>query len=146
MRIQPIHLDAQALPEDRERPALEVRGGSDRRRDVAPQASGSCPTTATALGTLMQRGGTVTLSCSSPTTISLTGGISITSGVTSTLNASQSPAQITLDGGHTAGGTNGTQLFGVASGASLTLNSLTLQHGYFTRTMAARSSTSAPSR
>ena len=91
----------------------------------APQAQASpgvCPTTEAELQSAIANagnGGTVTLSCATPTTIAFSKPISITRDVA--LDASSSPAAIIITGD------NKTQLFDVR--ASLTLNSLTLEQG-----------------
>jgi len=94
------------------------------------QPVNTCPTTENALAsaiTALGSGGTLTFDCASQTTIHFDqngggngGPIAVTAGQNVTLDASASPKPVILDGG------NQTQLFTVASGASLTLNSLTL--------------------
>jgi hypothetical protein len=105
------------------------RSHTIRRADSGPV----CPTSesgseATSLASLLKNNSTVSLSCSTPTTIAFTAPIELQSGETRTIDASSSPKPITFDGGNTSTQI-GIQIFLVDNGASLTLNTLTLQNG-----------------
>jgi hypothetical protein len=89
-----------------------------------------CPATEAALSADIASagaGGTVSFDCASATTIPFavasggTGELDLGQGIT--LDASNSPGAVTFDGG------NATGLLQVASGATVTLDGLTLQHG-----------------
>ncbi|HEV3313205.1 MAG TPA: choice-of-anchor Q domain-containing protein, partial [Chloroflexota bacterium] len=90
--------------------------------------NGHCPSTEADIIYLLRNYDDSQLSCPSPTTIAFTTPIELKSA--RQLDASQSVAPITFDGGHTAGQTNGVQFFSVDSSGSLELDGLTLQHGY----------------
>ena len=95
---------------------------------VKPMLNGSCPTTEADIIDLLDNYQDSQLSCQSPTTITFTTPIELSSA--RQLDASQSVAPITFDGGHTTGQTNGSQFFTVDSTGSLELDGLTLQNGY----------------
>jgi hypothetical protein len=106
-------------------PATDQRGvqrpdGNESACDIgAYEYQDSCPSTESALQELISSEGVVTLSCAVATTIRFTSMITITGNVT--LDASESPGSITLDGGGSV------RLFD--NFGTLMLDGVTLAHG-----------------